>query len=134
MDAKQKNQHSKNATTGVVTVTDGVRWTPDFAATVWSTYALGDVKIGGGVRHTAEQKRQVSQVAGQAVVAGSMDNIPAYTVLDAMASYQVNPQASVVLNVYNLADEDYFSTLNNGGNRLVLGEPRSAKLALNYKF
>lgn len=134
MDAKQLNQQSKSATTGVVTVTDGVRWTPDFAATVWSTYSLGAIKIGGGVRHTAEQKRQISQTVGQPVAVVTMSSIPAYTVIDAMASYQVNPQASVALNVYNLADEDYFSTLNNGGNRLVLGEPRSAKLALNYKF
>ncbi len=134
MDAKQKNQQSRNATTGVVTVTDGIRWTPDFAASVWSTYALGDVKIGGGIRHTAEQKRQVSQAVAQPVTVVSMESIPAYTVIDAMVSYQVNPQASVALNVYNLADEDYFSTLNNSGNRLVLGEPRSAKLALNYKF
>lgn len=134
MDAKQNNQRSKNATTGAVTVTDGVRWTPDFAASVWSTYTLGAIKVGGGIRHTAEQKRQVSQVVGQPVAVVTMANIPAYTVLDAMASYQLNPQASVALNVYNLADEDYISTLNNGGNRLVLGEPRSATLTLNYKF
>ena len=134
MDAKQLNQRSKNATTGVVTVTDGVRWTPDFAATVWSTYSLGAIKVGGGVRHTAEQKRQVSQAAGQPVAAVSMASIPAHTVIDAMASYQVNPQASVALNVYNLADEVYLSTLNNGGNRIVLGQPRSATLSLNYKF
>lgn len=134
MDAKQVNQRSISGRTGDLSITDGVRWTPDFAATVWSSYAMGAIKIGGGIRHTAEQKRQVSHVVGQPIVMGSMDNIPAYTVLDAMASYQVNPQASVILNVYNLADEEYFSTLNNGGNRLVLGEPRSAKLALNYKF
>lgn len=134
MDAKQQNQRSKSATTGVVTVTDGVRWTPDFAASVWSTYTLGALKIGGGVRHTAEQKRQVSQAVGQPAAVVTMASIPAYTVIDAMASYQVNPNASVALNVYNLANEDYFSTLNNGGNRLVLGEPRSARLALNYTF
>ncbi|MEC7121062.1 MAG: TonB-dependent siderophore receptor, partial [Pseudomonadota bacterium] len=82
----------------------------------------------------AEQKRQISQAIDQPVSVVTMANIPAYTVIDAMASYQINPKASVILNVYNLADEEYFSTLNNGGNRLVLGQPRSATLALNYKF
>jgi catecholate siderophore receptor len=40
----------------------------------------------------------------------------------------------VNLNVYNLADKEYISTLNNGGGRVVLGQPRSAALTFNYKF
>ncbi|MEC7121032.1 MAG: TonB-dependent siderophore receptor, partial [Pseudomonadota bacterium] len=44
MDAKQKNQRSINSRTGIASVTDGVRWTPDFAATLWSTYTMGAIK------------------------------------------------------------------------------------------
>ena len=49
-------------------------------------------------------------------------------------SYTFNKHAAVNLNIYNLADKEYISTLNNGGSRLVLGQPRSATLSLNYKF
>ncbi|MNV91977.1 Catecholate siderophore receptor Fiu precursor [compost metagenome] len=63
-----------------------------------------------------------------------MPNIPGYVVFDAMAGYTINKNASVNLNVYNLADKDYISTLNNGGGRVVLGQPRSAALTFNYKF
>ena len=51
-----------------------------------------------------------------------------------MAGYQFNENASLNLNVYNLADEEYISTLNNGGSRMTLGQERSASLTFNYKF
>jgi len=63
-----------------------------------------------------------------------MPSIPSYVVFDAMASYTFNDQTSLNLNVYNLADKEYISTLNNGGGRVILGQPRSAALTLNYKF
>ena len=63
-----------------------------------------------------------------------MPVVPSYVVFDAMAAYTFNKNASMTLNVYNLADKDYISTLNGGGSRLVLGQPRSAALSFNYKF
>lgn len=63
-----------------------------------------------------------------------MPSIPSYVVFDAMAGYQFNENASLNLNVYNLADEEYISTLNNGGSRMTLGQERSASLTFNYKF
>ena len=64
----------------------------------------------------------------------NMPSIPSYVVFDAMAGYQFNENASLNLNVYNLADEEYISTLNNGGSRMTLGQERSASLTFNYKF
>ncbi len=54
--------------------------------------------------------------------------------MDAMASYEVNPTVTVQLNLYNLLDEEYIGSLNNGGSRYHQGTPRSAKLGVNVAF
>ncbi|HNH42688.1 MAG TPA: TonB-dependent receptor, partial [Agitococcus sp.] len=40
MDSEQLGQSSKNSTTGVISTSDGVRWTPDVTASVWTSYTL----------------------------------------------------------------------------------------------
>ena len=38
------------------------------------------------------------------------------------------------LNGYNLLDEEYIGTLNNGGTRYIPGTPLSALLSVNFTF
>ncbi|MCH7328739.1 catecholate siderophore receptor Fiu [Acinetobacter modestus] len=130
MKTKQKNQQSFNTTTGEKTATDSVRWSPDWTASLWTTYDIAGFKLGIGARYVDEQKRVITDSTAPA----NMPKVPSYIVFDAMAGYSFNKNASVNLNVYNLADKDYISALNNGGSRFVLGQPRSAALTFNYKF
>ena len=130
MKTKQKNQQTFNSTTGEKTVTDSVRWSPDWTASLWTTYDIAGFKLGLGARYVDEQKRVITDSTAPA----NMPKVPSYIVFDAMAGYSFNKNASVNLNVYNLADKDYISALNNGGSRFVLGQPRSAALTFNYKF
>jgi catecholate siderophore receptor len=109
------------------------RWSPDFTVTLWSSYKWNDaLSFGGGVRHTSEQKRVVDP--GASMATQNTPGIPAYTVADAMASYKVNKNVSLQLNVYNLFDRFYVGTLNNGGSRATIGLPRSAQLTANFLF
>ncbi|HTJ95855.1 MAG TPA: hypothetical protein VL381_00155, partial [Rhodocyclaceae bacterium] len=69
----------------------------------------------------------------------SMPTLPSYSVLDAMASYQVTKNVTVRLNMYNLTDKYYITGTNgngqlNSGGRIVLGAPRSALLSANFQF
>ena len=130
MKTEQKDQLSVNATTGAITRTNNVRWSPEWTASLWSTYDVAGFKLGLGARYVDEQKRVITD----STAAANMPNIPGYVVFDAMAGYNFNKNASVNLNGYNLADKEYISTLNNGGGRVVLGQPRSAALTFNYKF
>lgn len=125
---KQLNQRARS-TAGVVTVTDGVRWSPDLTATLWSSYQLDKLTLGLGARYTSEQKRVIT-VGGT----GNVPSIPSSWVADAMVAYQFTDKVSLRLNVYNLFDKEYLMTLNNGGGRLALGAPRSAALTANVKF
>lgn len=124
MKTKQINQQSATAPT------TGVRWSPEFSATVWTSYQWNDFTFGGGVRHTGEQKRVISPAA----TPQNTPDVPAYTVVDLMAAYRVSKSINLQLNVANVADKVYLSALNNGGSRLFIGAPRSATVTARFSF
>ena len=131
MRTTQLDSVSRN-NSGVVSASDDVRWSPDLTASLWTSYTLGDFTLGGGARYVAEQKRVVT--VGTDLSMQNMPNIPSYWVADMMAAYKLSKQVNLRLNVYNLFDEEYISTLNNSGARMVLGAPRSAMLSADFQF
>ena len=131
MKTKQLDQQS--VTAGVVTETVGVRWSPEWSATLWTTYTLGKLTLGGGARYMDEQDRLITSGVAVNPATTSLASVPSYWVADAMASYQINKNVNLRLNVNNLLDEDYF-LVNNGGSRILYGEPRSAMLTTELAF
>lgn len=127
MNAKALEQQSD---TGVST--NGVRWVPDYSATLWTQYALSNFTIGGGARYMGEQKRLVTTNTPASL--NNMPEIPSYTVFDAMVAYAVNKNLNLRLNVYNLFDKEYINTMNNSGARVQLGLARSAMATAEIKF
>jgi len=132
MESEQLNQHTRNATSGVITITDGVRWTPDVTASLWTSYTFNKLTLGGGARYLSEQKRVVT--TNTDLSTQNMPVIPAYRVMDVMAAYQMSKNATLRLNIYNLFNEEYISTLNNSGARATLGTPFSAALSAQFSF
>ncbi|MOA39836.1 Catecholate siderophore receptor Fiu precursor [compost metagenome] len=109
-----------------------MRWSPDLTATLWTSYTLGDLTLGGGARYVSEQERNIT--AGVADSTQNMPEIPSYWVADAMAAYRLNKNVNLRLNVYNLFDEEYIESLNNSGARMRLGAPRSAMFTTEFSF
>jgi catecholate siderophore receptor len=132
MESEQLNQSSKSNSTGVISTSDGVRWTPNMTASLWTSYTLDKLTLGGGARYVSEQKRVVTTNTNLATQ--NMPAIPAYHVVDIMAAYKVSKNTNLRLNVYNVFDEEYLSTLNNGGSRMTLGAPISASIAVEFSF
>lgn len=131
MKTKQIDQASFSATNGV-TENTGVRWSPDLTATLWTSYTLGDLTLGGGARYVSEQDRVIA--SGVDRNTQNMPEIPSYWVADAMAAYRLNKNVNLRLNVYNLFDKEYIESLNNSGARARLGTPRSAMLTTEFTF
>lgn len=130
LNAKAIDQQSQN-NAGVVSVTNGVRWTPDYSATLWTQYQFNGFTIGGGARYMGEQKKLVT------ITDSATNNTPgidSYVVADAMVAYAVNKNLNLRLNVYNLFDKEYVETLNSGGSRVRLGLPRSAMMTAEFMF
>nr|WP_315260999.1 catecholate siderophore receptor Fiu [uncultured Duganella sp.] len=104
-------------------------YTPKQAFTSWTSYTLPfGLQIGGGARFTDKLLRGTDGAVGT----------PAYVnsswVFDAMASYPINKNINVRLNVYNLADKEYVAQINKSGYRYTPGSPRAASLTANIKF
>ncbi|WP_225764410.1 TonB-dependent receptor [Stenotrophomonas sp. Marseille-Q4652] len=98
--------------------------TPKHAATVWSTYRFPfGLVVGGGASYVDRQYGD----------AANSKWIPAYTRWDAMASYAVQDNISVQLNVQNLTDRVYF-TKAYSSHYATIAPGRSATLSLNVAF
>jgi catecholate siderophore receptor len=109
------------------------RWSPDFTATLWSSYKFTPSwTVGGGLRYTSEQKRVVDPSLNPALQ--NMPSIASNWVADAVVNYQLNRHLSLQLNVSNLTDKQYVNTLNNSGARYTQGSPRTLNLSANILF
>ena len=60
--------------------------------------------------------------------------VPAYTVVDAFATYDVRDNLSARLNVGNIADRDYYLTAYRSGSFAYIGDARNAQLSVAYEF
>ena len=108
---------------------DDLAYTPKRAFTAWTTYHLPfNLTIGGGARYSGELQR------GTDGAMGTPSYTKAYWVFDAMASYPVNRNLDIQLNVYNLFDKRYVAAINKSGYRYTPGTPRSAMLTANVRF
>lgn len=114
--------------------TDGamIQWTPKTSFSLWNKVQLGKLAIAGGARYMDSVARSNNALINPATA--SIVQIPDYWVVDAMAGYAVTPEVTVQLNLYNLLDEEYVGSLNNGGSRYHHGTQRSAKLGVNVAF
>lgn len=69
---------------------------------------------------------------------GNTYSIPDYYTIDLGASYDLKPahdiDAIVRLNVDNVLDEHYWSSISFGGFGVAIGEPLTVRLSLTYRF
>ena len=82
-----------------------------------------ELSVGGGANY-------VDKRLGQR---GSNFYLPAYTLVNAFASYEVNEQVQLKLHVHNLFDRKHFT---NSYTQIWVqpGEPRSVDLTLTYQL
>jgi catecholate siderophore receptor len=98
--------------------------TPKHSASLWTTYAVTkELTFGMGVN-------------AMSMVYANVNNnkwAPGYTRFDAMASYALNKDVSLQLNVQNLTDKLYFDKVSSP-HYAGVGPGRSATLSANVKF
>jgi catecholate siderophore receptor len=98
--------------------------TPKHSASLWTTYAATrDVTFGLGLN-------------SMSMIYANVNNnkwAPGYTRVDAMASYALNQDVSLQLNVQNLTDKFYFDKVSSP-HYAGVAPGRSASLSANVKF
>jgi catecholate siderophore receptor len=110
-----------------------INWSPDLTFSSWTVYKTPfGLSIGGGARYVDTVARSIN--SSNDPIRTPLLTAPDYWVVDVMAAYAINDKVSLQLNGYNLTDEEYLGTLNNGGSRYLPGTPRSALLTVNFEF
>ncbi len=108
---------------------DVLAYTPKNAFTLWTSYQLPfGLTIGGGARYNGKLER------GTDGAIGTPAYTDAYWVFDAMASWRINKNVELQLNLYNLFDKAYVAAINKSGYRYTPGIPRSARVTANFAF
>lgn len=104
-------------------------YTPEHAFTLWSQYQATDaLSVGAGARYIGSMHR------GTDGAVGTPSFSEGYWVADAKLGYRINRNLDLQLNVYNLFDEEYVSSINKSGYRYHPGEPRTWMLTANMHF
>lgn len=97
---------------------------PKNSFSLWSSYQImPKLSLGGGAFYTSK-------------VYGNNSNtkwVPGYTRFDAMASYVIDKNMTLQLNIYNLTDKVYYSKAYTS-HYANIAAGRSATLALNVKY
>lgn len=122
---------------GTYTRTDGdeLAFTPRFSASLWSTYRpMSALTLGAGIQHVGKSWLGRPDDADRIIPNGQFGKLPAYTVLNLMASYDISPDFTVRLNIDNVTDELYATSANWSGQRVDLGISRSYLLTADIKF
>lgn len=122
---------------GTATSTNGdsLAFTPDFSASVWTTYALPlGVTIGGGLQHVGSQYMGRTDDATRIIPNGRWGEVPSYTVVNALVSWDINERIDLRFNIDNLLDKEYVVTTNWPGSRATPGASRSFLLSMGVRF
>jgi catecholate siderophore receptor len=116
MDGKIESQGTTN--------NNQINLLPEWSGSIWTTYGVGPVTVGGGLRFTDKVYVNTANTIA----------VPAYTLIDALASYTVNRHLTLRLNLSNLSDEVYIRSVNNNGGRYNPGLRRSILLNTDIGF
>ena len=101
---------------------------PRHSASVWLSYRIAEpLMIGGGFQHVGSRRSNTIAPAGFTVV-----TVPAYTVADVFAEYDVSERVAVRLNVTNLFNAYYFQSFFN--NHSIPSAGRAASLSVTVQM
>lgn len=122
---------------GTKTTTNGdqLAFTPNVTANLWTTYRLPfRLTIGGGLRYVGDSYLGRPDDAERIIPNGNAGQLPAYTVIDAIATFEVNRHLTLRFNANNLTDEFYAAAANWAGSRITVGPARSFLLSTDISF
>lgn len=100
------------------------------SASVQLKYQINSkLALGGGMTYESER------FTGQPDTAANEEmGVPAYTIYDFFATYQIQRNLSARVNIKNLTDEDYYLTAYRSGAFTYKGDARSVRVSLSYDF
>jgi len=93
-----------------------------------------DFALGGAARYESEKGGGQPDTAAGYVGDEFAQPVPAYTVFDLFAEYRINRNLDLHLNINNVADKDYYTSVYRSGAFMYKGDARTVRLTLNYEL
>ncbi|WP_349975876.1 TonB-dependent siderophore receptor [Pseudomonas sp. WHRI 8519] len=135
LDEARKRANPGDYGSVVRTNGDELAFSPKMTANLWTTYRLPiGLTLGAGLQHSASSYLGRPDDANRIIPNGTFGKLPSFTTFNAMASYAVNENVDVRLNIDNLTDEEYVSSSNWNGTRVFLGNPRTYLVSTEFRF
>ncbi|MEN0107927.1 MAG: TonB-dependent siderophore receptor [Pseudomonas sp.] len=106
---------------------------PEHSISLWANYSLHDgalkgLSVGGGVRRLIGTSGYVLESSP------TQDKLPAYTVVDALLAYDIDPSWRLALNANNLLDEKYVQSCYYASTMCYYGEERNVVASVRYNW
>lgn len=92
------------------------------------------ITVAGGIQHVGSSYFGRPDTVDRVIPNGRFGKLPGFTVVNLMASYAVNRNLSVRLNIDNVFDKLYATSANWPGTRVFLGPPRSFMVSADPAF
>ena len=119
-------------TEGPLVTSDGtpnLTYIPGDSFTLWTNYRLPfGLEIAGGAYHNGGLHRGTDGAVGTPAFTKG------YTVVDAMLAYALTDNIKLRMNVYNLFDKDYVTSINKSGYRYTPGTPQTFLFSADFRF
>ena len=114
---------------------DELAFTPKVSANLWTTYRLPlGLTLGGGLQQVGDSWLGRPDNAERIIPNGNAGKLPGRTVFNALATYDINRQFTLRLNIDNLTNAFYPVSANWGGSRVFPGPARSFLLSTDLRF
>lgn len=102
---------------------------PEHSASLWTSWRINsDWMVGGGVQYVGDRISDIrTSLTGNIPITAE-----AYTVVDAVVEWELSDEVQLRLNLYNLADEEYFQSFSSA--QSIPGARRTAILSLDLAY
>lgn len=98
---------------------------PDMTANLWVNWSpVAQFQLGAGLRYVDERYRSDANTS----------TLPAYTVVDATASWTMSEHTTLIARVRNLTDEKGYVLSEYTTDQWIFGDPRGYELSVRYAF
>lgn len=120
-----------------VTSTNGdeLAFTPNFSASLWSTYRWDNgLTLGAGIQYVGGIWIGRPDDALRVIPNGKFGKLPDYFLVNLMAAYEVNDNITLRFNVDNVFNEKYLTSANWNGSWGNMGAPRTYRFGTSFRF
>jgi catecholate siderophore receptor len=132
VDAALSSDYQNGVTT---TNGDELAFTPKATLNLWTTYRFANgLTLGGGAQYVGSSWVGRPDTADRVIPNGQSGKVPSYTVFNLMAAYDLTRNVRLRLNIDNVTDEVYITSMNWSARRAFLGAPRTVLLSADVRF